>query len=143
VWVRVANHPDGRDRLRPLTDNPVPERPRPADHAELMPALDRDPLDLVVTKRGWSAFHGTELDLQLRRRGVKTIVLGGISTNVGVETTARAAYDHGYEQILVEDAMAARLADEHAWTIQRVFPRLGRVRMTADVLAALGAPSNG
>jgi nicotinamidase-related amidase len=142
VWVRVDNHPDGRDRLRPTTDSLAAERSRSADHAELMPALDRDPSDLVITKRGWSAFHGTELDLQLRRRGVKTIVLGGISTNVGVETTARAAYDHGYDQVLVEDAMACRSADEHAWTVQRVLPKVGRVRTTADVLAAVRATAN-
>jgi nicotinamidase-related amidase len=138
VWVRVDNHPDGRDRLRPITDTAGAERSRAPDHAELMPGLDRDPADLVMTKRGWSAFHGTELDLQLRRRDVRTIVLGGISTNVGVETTARAAYDHGYQQIFVEDAMASRDAAEHAWTVGHVFPRIGRVRSTADVLAALG-----
>jgi nicotinamidase-related amidase len=120
VWVRVENHPDGRDR----------------------PALGREASDLVITKRGWSAFHGTELDLQLRRRAVRTIVLGGISTNVGVETTARSAYDHGYEQILVEDAMACRSADEHTWTIQRVFPKVGRVRTTVEVLAALRSLSD-
>jgi nicotinamidase-related amidase len=142
AWVRVENHPDGRDRLRPITDNPGVERARPPDHADLMPELQPDPSDLVITKRGWSAFHGTELDLQLRRRGVTTIVLGGISTNVGVETTARAAYDHGYQQILVEDAMACRSADEHAWSIERVFPKIGRVRTTADVLAALRAVAN-
>ena len=139
VWVRVDNHPDGRDRLRPAIDNPGVERARPADHAELMPALDRDPADLVITKRGWSAFHGTELDLQLRRRGVQTIVLGGISTNVGVETTARAAYDHGYDQVLVEDAMSCRSPEEHAWTVQRVLPKVGRVRTTAEVRAAVEA----
>src|SRR5690349_4023799 len=60
VWVRVDNHPDGRDRLRPTTDNPAAERPRFPDHAELMPGLRRDSADLVITKRGWSAFHGTE-----------------------------------------------------------------------------------
>ena len=139
AWVRVDNLPDGRDRLRPVTDGQAHERPRSPDHAELMPDLGREPSDLVITKRGWSAFHGTELDLQLRRRGVTTIVLGGISTNVGVETTARSAYDHGYQQVLVEDAMASRNADEHDWTVRHVFPRIGRVRTTAEVLAALGA----
>jgi nicotinamidase-related amidase len=137
VWVRVDNDPDGRDRLRPLTDGQSADRPRAEDHAELMPGLGREPADLVITKRGWSAFHGTELDLQLRRRGVATIVLGGISTNVGVETTARSAYDHGYQQVFVEDAMASRNAEEHAWTVRNVLPRIGRVRSTSDVLADL------
>ena len=43
--------------------------------------------DIVITKRQWGAFHGTELDLQLRRRGIRGIVLGGIATNFGVEFT--------------------------------------------------------
>jgi nicotinamidase-related amidase len=137
VWICVDNHPDGRDRLRPITDSPAAERPRVADHAELAPGLEREPSDLVITKRGWSAFHGTELDLQLRRRGVSMIVLGGISTNVGVETTARSAYDHGYQQVFVEDAMSARTTEDHAWTVKRVLPRMGRVRTAAEVLAAL------
>ena len=85
----------------------------------------------------WGAFYGTELDLQLRRRGIDTILLAGISTNVGVESTARDAYERGYEQVFVEDAMAARSPDEHAHTIRTVFARIGRVRFTAEVLAAL------
>ena len=85
----------------------------------------------------WGAFYGTELDLQLRRRGIDTILLAGISTNVGVESTARDAYERGYEQVFVEDAMAARSPDEHLHTIRTVFARIGRVRLTAEVLAAL------
>jgi nicotinamidase-related amidase len=83
--------------------------------------------------RRLAAFYGTELDLRLRRRGVDTILLVGISTNVGVESTARDAY----EQVFVEDAMAARSPDEHANTVHTVFPRIGRVRSTAQVLAAI------
>jgi Isochorismatase family len=75
--------------------------------------------------------------LQLRRRGIDTILLAGISTNVGVESTARDAYERGYEQVFVEDAMAARSPDEHANTVRTVFPRIGRVLSTAEVLAAL------
>jgi nicotinamidase-related amidase len=78
-----------------------------------------------------------QLGLQLRRRGIDTILLAGISTNVGVESTARDAYERGYEQVFVEDAMAARGPDEHAHTIRTVFARIGRVRSTAEVLAAL------
>ena len=87
----------------------------------------------------WGAFYGTELDLQLRRRGIDTILLAGISTNVGVESTARDAYERGYEQVFVEDAMAARNPDEHAHTVRTLFARIGRVRSTAEVLAALEA----
>ncbi|MGO9205227.1 MAG: isochorismatase family protein, partial [Candidatus Limnocylindrales bacterium] len=81
--------------------------------------------------------YGTELDLQLRRRGIGTIILTGVSTNVGVESTARDALERGYEQVFVEDAVSARDAGEHVHTVRVVFPRIGRVRSTADVLAAL------
>lgn len=138
IWVRVDSYPDGRDRLHPITDGPRGGGPRRPDHADLVPELGCEPSDLVVTKRGWGAFHGTDLDLQLRRRGIATIVLGGISTNIGVESTAREAYDHGYQQVFVEDAMACRSVEEHEATLRTVFPKIGRVRSTADVLAALG-----
>lgn len=94
--------------------------------------------DLVVTKRQWGAFHGTELDLQLRRRGIDTIVLGGIATNLGVESTARAAYDHGYHTVVVEDACTSVSAALHAMAFEHVFPRLGRVARL-DTLSFEGA----
>ena len=118
------------------SDVPPPGGPRPPDWAELVPEL-AGLGDLVVTKRQWGAFYGTELDLQLRRRGVRTILLCGISTNMGVESTARDAYERGYEQVFVEDSTAARSAEEHEHTMKKVFPRLGRVRPTAEVVSAL------
>jgi nicotinamidase-related amidase len=92
---------------------------------------------VIITKRQWGAFYGTELDLQLRRRGIDTIVLCGIATNWGVESTARDAYERGYQQIFVEDAMSARDAEGHSHTVASLFPRVGRVRSAEDVLAAL------
>jgi nicotinamidase-related amidase len=138
VLVHVTPSSDGRDALHPQTDTPAWQpAPRPSDWAEIVPELGPEPGDLIITKRQWGAFYGTELDLQLRRRGIDTILLAGISTNVGVESTARDAYERGYEQVFVEDAMAARSPDEHAHTIRTIFPRIGRVRSTADVLAAI------
>jgi nicotinamidase-related amidase len=140
VLVHVAPSPDGKDALRPKTDTPPRQPgPRPPDWAEIVPELGPEPGDLIITKRQWGAFYGTELDLQLRRRGIDTILLAGISTNVGVESTARDAYERGYEQVFVEDAMAARNPDEHAHTVRTVFARIGRVRSAAEVLAALEA----
>jgi nicotinamidase-related amidase len=140
VWVRVTPSSDGRDALHPLTDAPpLSGGARPADWAELVPELDRQPGDLVITKRQWGAFYGTELDLQLRRRGIDTILLCGITTNIGVESTARDAYERGYNQVFVEDATSARNGDEHAFVMRTVFPRIGRVRSTAEVLQALHA----
>lgn len=83
--------------------------------------------------------HATDLDLQLRRRGIKTIVLAGISTNVGVESTARDAFERAYDQVFVTDAMASPSAEAHANTLKVTFPRIGRLRTTQEVLASLGA----
>lgn len=139
VLVHVTPSPDGRDALKPITDapNPAAGRALPPDWAEILPEMGPQPGDIVITKRQWGAFYGTELDLQLRRRGIDTILLCGISTNIGVESTARDAYERGYQQVFVEDAMAAREADEHTHTVRTVFSRIGRVRTAQDVLAAL------
>ena len=139
VLVRVATNPDGGDRLHAPVDEAPPPRQMPADFAEIVPDLGPRDGDIVVTKRQWGAFYGTDLDLQLRRRGISTIVLGGIATNYGVESTARDGRERGYGLVLVEDAMSARSAADHAFAVARIFPRVGRVCRTADVVAALGA----
>ncbi|WP_369522829.1 cysteine hydrolase family protein [Streptomyces agglomeratus] len=90
------------------------------------------PGDIVVVKRTVGAFHDTGLDDQLRRRGVASVVLAGLVTTMGVESTARAASDHGYEVEFVADAMSGFTADEHDFTVERIFPRFGEVRNAAD-----------
>ncbi len=139
VFVHVTPSADGRDGLHPIADAARPARgSMPPDWAELVPELGIQPGDMVITKRQWGAFYGTELDLQLRRRGVDTIILCGIATSIGVESTARDAYERGYNQIFVEDAMADRDPDSHRHSTKTVFPRIGRVRSTAEVVAAIG-----
>jgi nicotinamidase-related amidase len=138
VLVHVTPSPDGKDALRPITDGPGrPGGSPPPDWSEIVPELGPEAANVVITKHQWGAFYGTELDLQLRRRGIDTIVLCGIATNWGVESTARDAFERGYQQVFVEDAMSARAAEEHAHTVSTLFPRIGRVRSTAEVLAAL------
>lgn len=135
--VRVTPSDDQKDALHPNADNPRrPTSPAP-DWATIVPELGPEQNDFIITKRQWGAFYGTELDLQLRRRGVDTIILCGVSTNFGVESTARFAYEYGYGQIFAEDAMASQDAGDHAFAISKIFPRLGRIRLTASILAAL------
>lgn len=139
AFVRVTNSADGGDALKPVADvTPPPAPPRPSYWAELVPPLGIKDDDLIVTKRQWGAFYGTDLDLHLRRRGIRTIILVGISTNIGVESTARDAYERGFDQIFVEDACAALNADAHKTSIG-LFGRIGRVRSTEQVLDALDA----
>jgi nicotinamidase-related amidase len=109
----------------------------PAIASEIVPESWYRATDLLITKRQWGAFYGTELDQQLRRRRIRTIVLGGIATNFGVESTARAAFDRGYELIFVDDAMSSVSATAHEFAVQNIFPRMGRVRKTEQVLEAL------
>jgi nicotinamidase-related amidase len=124
--------------LRPIADGPVPSLdPLPADWSEIVPELGPEPSDVVIPKRQWGAFYGTELEMRLRRGGIDTIVLAGIATTYGVQSTARIAYEHGYQQIFVEDAMSDRSRDSHRASIEFVLKRIGRVRTTEEVLGAL------
>jgi nicotinamidase-related amidase len=135
--VRVAFSPDWKDVLRPVADTPWPAQTPPPDWTEIVPEMGPKPGDFVITKHQWGAFHGTELDLQLRRRGMTAIVLCGISTNIGVESTARFAFEYGYHQIFAEDAMAALSKEEHTATVAKIFPRIGLVKKTGEILADL------
>ena len=138
VWVRVSAAPDGGDMLKPLCDQPMAWRgERPKDWAELAPELGARPSDHVVTKKQWGAFYGTDLDLQLRRRGITTLILAGIATCFGVESTARDAYERGYRQIFAEDAMSSLDAEEHRHALSRVFPRIGQIRKADEIARAL------
>ncbi len=113
---------------------PAPPSP---DWTEFVPELTPTASDVVITKRQWGAFYGTELDLQLRRRGIDTIVLCGVSTDYGVESTARFAYEYGYQQIFVEDAMASMSDEQHNNAVKYILKRIGRVRTTEEVENAL------
>jgi nicotinamidase-related amidase len=143
VLVHVDPGPNGVLFPRPVADQPRPPMQITPEFSEFDPALGRDPSDVVVTKHQPNAFYGTDLEIQLRRRGVRTILLGGISTNVGVEATARGAHERGFEQVFVPDVMAAREADLHEHSVRRIFPTLGRVRRLDVVLAALEPKARG
>ena len=111
--------------------------PLPASAMEIAPEAGFQSGDLLITKRHWGAFAGTELEQTLRQRGVDTVVLTGISTNIGVESTARQGAGLGFTFVIVEDACGSRDADDHRFAFTKIFPRLGRVRSTDEVIAAL------
>jgi nicotinamidase-related amidase len=106
--------------------------PSSRDWSELADGL-AEASDLKVTKRQWGAFYGTDLDLQLRRRGVTTVVIGGIATNMGVESTARAAHEHGCAVVLAEDAATTFSAEMHEFAFEHIFPHLGRVAKADEI----------
>jgi nicotinamidase-related amidase len=134
VLVNVAFAPDFSDALKAPVDQPMQAPPGgfPEDWSELADGL-AEASDLKVTKRQWGAFYGTDLDLQLRRRGLTTVVIGGIATNMGVESTARAAHEHGYAVVLAEDAATSLSAEMHAFAFEHIFPHLGRVAKVDEI----------
>jgi nicotinamidase-related amidase len=132
VLVNVTGAAPGRtDQSRPagLVRSP--------DWADLVAELDMQPGDHLVTKQRRSAFHGTGLDELLRGLSVTQVVLAGVSTSVGVESTARCGYDLGYNIVLAKDAMTDLDPDAHANSMDRVFPKLGETATTAAILDML------
>jgi len=138
VYVRVDFSKGFPDRPHGEIDTPMmlPPGGLPADWAEYAAELAAIEPDLWITKRQWSAFHGTELDLQLRRRGITHLVLGGIATNFGVESTARDAWQHNYTVVVAEDACSS-MPELHRFAIEKVLPRLALIRSSVEVVAAL------
>jgi nicotinamidase-related amidase len=138
VLVRVTFAADGSDAVPGRTEGRSRTGTPPEGWDSIVDDLAGHPEDVTVTKRNWGAFHGTDLDVQLRRRGITQIVLGGVATSIGVESTARAAYEHGYHVTLATDAMSDLDADAHRNSIERIFPRLGETGTTAEIIELLG-----
>jgi nicotinamidase-related amidase len=137
VRVKVAWSTDGGDLPHGRTLMPGPESAPPAAYSEFPEDFSPHPGDIIIVKRHWGAFTGTELDLQLRRRGVTQIVLAGISTSMGVESTARSAWESSYNLIFAEDAITDVDAASHTHTFTKIFPHLGEISTTAQIIDVL------
>ena len=137
ILVRVGWSSDFAEALKQPVDAAIGGHSLPDNWWTYPVALGKKESDIEVTKRQWGAFYGTDLELQLRRRGIDTIVLCGISTNIGVESTARNAWELGFKLVVVEDACAAATAEQHQGSMTHIFPRIGRVRSTEEILNAL------
>ncbi|HEY2023235.1 cysteine hydrolase [Paraburkholderia sp.] len=131
VLVNVTGGAPGR------TDQAGPRGDFPAGFADLLPELKQQPSDHVVTKRTWGAFTNTDLATYLRDQRVTQVVLCGIATSIGVESTARFASEHGLHVTLAVDAMTDLHPDAHTNSITRIFPRLGETGTTQQVLDLL------
>ncbi|MGY3530962.1 MULTISPECIES: isochorismatase family protein [Bradyrhizobium] len=131
VLVNVDGTAPGR------TERPRHSGPFPDGWTELIPELDRRPGDIVVTKRTWGAFASTDLEKQLRARSVTQVVVAGVATGTGVESTARQAYEAGFNVTLATDAMTDARPNAHAYSIEQVFPRLGETGSTQAIIDLL------
>jgi nicotinamidase-related amidase len=131
VLVNVAGGAPGRTESSPRMGQ------FPPDFADLVPELNRQPEDHLVTKRTWGAFTNTELDEHLKKLGVTQVVVLGVATSIGVESTARHAYENGFNVTLAVDAMTDLNADAHANSIKLIFPRLGESGTTQEIIDLL------
>jgi nicotinamidase-related amidase len=135
VLVHVAGAAPGRTEQGPGGGR------FPADWLELAPELEAAPEDLRVTKHRWGAFTETGLEARLRDRGITQVVIAGVATSIGVESTARQAHELGFNVTLALDAMTDRDPDAHDNSVTRIFPRLGETGTTAQLLALLSQHS--
>jgi nicotinamidase-related amidase len=131
VLVNVTAVAPGR------TDAEKPKFSPPPDWTDLVPELDQQPSDHIVSKQRVGAFIGTSLNDYLRQRGVTQVFLTGIATSNGVEATARSAYDYGYNVVIVVDAITDRNAEAHSYSVEKTFPRLAETDTTENVLKQL------
>lgn len=131
VLVNVAGGAPGRTEQSGVTGE------LPADWAELVHELNQHPQDHTVTKRTWGAFSHTDLDAYLKAQGVTQVVIAGISTSIGVESTARQAHELGFHVTLALDAITDRHPDAHLHSVTRIFPRLGETGTTKEILDRL------
>jgi nicotinamidase-related amidase len=135
VLVNVAGGAPGR------TEQPPRQRILLEGWTDLIPELGHEPSDIVVTKRTWGAFTSTDLEAQLKAEGVTQVVITGVATGIGVETTARQAYEAGFNVTLATDAMTDVRPEAHEYSLAHVFPRLGETGSTQDVLDLLATRS--
>ena len=133
VLVNVAGVAPGR------SEQGRPSPAFPDGFSELVAELNRQPLDHLVTKRTWGAFTNTDLLDYLRREGVTQIVIAGIATSIGVESTARQAHEFGFHVTLATDAMTDLRPEAHDNSVRRIFPRLGETATTDEIIALLDA----
>lgn len=137
ILVTVGWAADMADAPRQRHAMEIPAPADPAAFVAIDPALGVAATDIHVRKHQWGAFHGTDLDVQLRRRGIAQIVIAGIATNMGVESTARAAWEHGYSILFAEDATSSFSTDMHRFAFDNIFPRLGFVTDCETILGRL------
>ena len=139
VLTRTDFAPGYADAPKGMCDAPwtLPEGGLPDSFANLVPEIDNLPAAVRLVKKQMSAFFGSELDLQLRRRECDTVVLCGVATNFGVEATARTAFDLNYNVLIAADACGSISPDMHDFAVSKLLPRIARVRETSEIVTAM------
>ncbi|QCB43272.1 isochorismatase family protein [Sphingomonas sp. PAMC26645] len=130
VLITVAGAPPGR------TDSPRMEGERPEGWADPLPELEGADTDHVIVKRTWGAFTETGLAKDLRTVGVTQVVVAGVATSMGVESTARQAYELGFHVTFAIDAITDLDAEAHLHSTL-IFAKIGEVGSTSDIISML------
>lgn len=136
VLVNVKGGAPGR------TERGINNSPRPDDWADLVTELRPQPSDIFITKHQWGAFYQTGLDEQLKKQNVTQIILAGIATSMGVESTARAAHEHGYNVAFATDAMTDANIEAHDSSLNNIFPKIGEIGSTDEIIELLNKSNN-
>lgn len=137
ILIRVGWSADFAELLHQQVDMPATPHSLPNNWWDHPAALQVQAHDLQIIKHQWGAFYGTQLELQLRRRGITTLVLGGVCSNIGVESTARDAWERGFSLIMAEDLCSAASSEQHDNSFRWIFPRIARVRQSEQIISAL------
>jgi nicotinamidase-related amidase len=128
-------------RTPPRTERPRPPANRPPGFADVVSELNPQPSDIRILKHGANAFHDTGLDEALRAENVTQVVVCGVTTSIGVESTVRAAFERGYNVAVAVDLIADREIESHDYSLTRVFPRMSETGTSDDILAKLPQPA--
>jgi len=135
--IVIVNVKPGGKWVQTRKDSQRPQTTPPADFYDITPEIKTEPTDIFITKQTWSAFHETALDEELKKRNITGIVIGGVSTSIGVEGTARAASERGYNIAFAQDAMTDMVIEAHERSIKYIFPRMGEVDNTNAIIEKL------
>lgn len=136
MLVNVAGRAPGRTEQGSRDSQPLPE-----GWTDLLPELGQQPSDILVTKRSSGAFATTDLESQLKAKGVTQVVVAGVATSNGVEATARQAYEQGFHVTLALDAMTDIREEAHEYSTRNIFPRLGETGSTQEIITLLAERS--
>jgi len=132
VLINVTGGAPGRtEQPRRTMGVPAP------DFADFIPELDQQPRDIVVTKKTWGAFASTDIEARLKALGVTQVVVIGVATGTGVESTARQAYEAGFNVTLAIDAMTDSRPEAHDYSLNKIFPRLGETGTSEQIIDLL------
>ena len=128
VWVRLR-----MKRAKATEPNQLLQEKEDPHGREIVEELKPQPQDMVFQKRRPDGFVGTDFDLMLRSRNIKTILIGGVATEGGVEGTARSARNLGYDVVVLRDCVGSRSRELHELALKLMEQTHFDIASAADI----------